>query len=408
MNTIGQSVSRHALGWLFAGNLVGVVLSALVVWPALNSVLAPFSYGRWMPLHLDWQLYGWSALPLLGLLLVWFLDSRDLAAVWLGQLALRTWSAALLVGGATWLAGMSSGKLFLEWSGWARPLLPAAMVLAWTVLAWALGRRWPVLSTGGKIARGLALLFLLPVPLVLHHALSPAVFPAVNPDSGGATGTTLLGSTLGILAIGALVPWLLEIPSVPKRRIRLGCAAWFVLSAGLFVAADHGSVSHHHIFQVAALGSVLPWSALAPAYFQTFAWPASARPWLVWAAVWWVALMITGWLSFLPGVSEQIKFTNVFVAHGHLAIAGLVTSMHGAILTVLGGPLGTSVRLIRLWQLAGLAHIVVLTAIGGIEVYSSSEYFINRDPVPMLFGLRLVAGFWMLVPTVIWWWRSLR
>lgn len=53
---LARSVARHALAWLAAANAVGVLLAALLLWPQLNRALAPFTYGRWMPLHLDWQL----------------------------------------------------------------------------------------------------------------------------------------------------------------------------------------------------------------------------------------------------------------------------------------------------------------------------------------------------------------
>ena len=38
-------------------------LSLLLLWPGLGDLFAPLTYGRWMPLHMNWQLYGWTALP---------------------------------------------------------------------------------------------------------------------------------------------------------------------------------------------------------------------------------------------------------------------------------------------------------------------------------------------------------
>src|SRR3954462_8103478 len=59
-------VAAHSLAWLVAANMVGVLLAAMVLWPGINEWIAPLTYGRWIPLHLDWQLYGWCALPLVG------------------------------------------------------------------------------------------------------------------------------------------------------------------------------------------------------------------------------------------------------------------------------------------------------------------------------------------------------
>ncbi len=56
-----STIRRHSLGWLVAANAIGVLLAMLLLQPELNDWLAPLTYGRWVPLHLDWQLYGWCA-----------------------------------------------------------------------------------------------------------------------------------------------------------------------------------------------------------------------------------------------------------------------------------------------------------------------------------------------------------
>ncbi len=61
-------VCLHSLGWLVVGNAVGVLLAVLLLFPALGNVFAPLTYGRWIPVHLNAQLYGWSSIPLIGLL----------------------------------------------------------------------------------------------------------------------------------------------------------------------------------------------------------------------------------------------------------------------------------------------------------------------------------------------------
>ena len=66
---LARTVRLHALGWLVAANAIGVLMAALLLWPALGDLLVPLSYGRWMALHLDWQLYGWCSVPIIGVLL---------------------------------------------------------------------------------------------------------------------------------------------------------------------------------------------------------------------------------------------------------------------------------------------------------------------------------------------------
>lgn len=78
---VATAVRRHSLGWLVAANLVGLLLAVFLLWPGLNDLLAPLTYGRWVPLHLDWQLYGWCSLPLVGVLFHYYLPEDDRAAI---------------------------------------------------------------------------------------------------------------------------------------------------------------------------------------------------------------------------------------------------------------------------------------------------------------------------------------
>lgn len=173
-----EMATAHALVWLVVGNVVGLLLAGLQLLPGLNLALAPWTYGRWIPVHLNAQLYGWTALPLVGLLLRFFGERQERA--WLSRLAASAWSAALAVGCLSWLAGESSGKPFLEWRGAGRWALVAAMALLAVALVAAL----------------------IAIPAVTWWVTNPEVYPAYNPDSGGATGGSLLGSSLA-LVVGA-------------------------------------------------------------------------------------------------------------------------------------------------------------------------------------------------------------
>ena len=134
-HALHRSVRRHALGWLVAANTIGLWLAALLLWPDLNDLTAPFTYGRWVPLHLDWQLYGWCALPLVGALFrFYFPDS--FAAVRAGRLGLWLWTVALAYAGATWLAGGANGKLFINFAGSARVVWSLALLGLWVLIDW--------------------------------------------------------------------------------------------------------------------------------------------------------------------------------------------------------------------------------------------------------------------------------
>lgn len=396
--SLARVVARHSLGWLVAANFVGLWLATVVLWPAVGDLAAPLTYGRWVPLHLDWQLYGWMSLPTVGALLAWFGDGKSVPEA---RVALGAWSVALALGGVSWLAGLNSGKLFLEWEGLARPLLPAAMLVLWAVLARLTWQRWPMLARGEKIARVVLLGLLLPVPQALLWSMGREVYPAVNPDSGGATGAALLGSTLGIVTIFLGLPTLLRVPAKASARRGRWIAAALAASWLVFAAINHGNVSHHAWAAIVALGSLLAWVPLLAIFWLGYDWSDGARPWLRAALVWWALLVVSGWVAFLPGFSEAMKFTHGLVAHAHLAMAGLVTSVNGVLLTTLAGrPARRGV--FALWQFGCAVHVGALLVLGARESEHVGELFRSADWTQVALGLRLVGGLLMTVAAVRW------
>lgn len=397
----GRLAAMHSLAWLVVASAAGAGMAAVLVWPAAGDALAPLTYGRWAPLHLNGQLYGWGALPLVGALLAWFLDPAHPGAERHAALALGAWSLALALGGAAWLGGYTSGKLFLDWHGWTRPLLPAAMHLLWAFLAAHTWWRRRALAPGALAARAVVLTILLAVPSVLHWAAGREVRPAVNPDSGGATGAALLGSTLALITVlGALPAWLgLPRGVGPDRRAR----RWLPLAVSwaVFLGIDHGDTSHHALAQMAALAVLLAWIPLLPLAWRAHAWPAAAGPWLRAAVWWWALLVASGWVGFLPGLSERLKFTQALVGHAHLAMAGFLSSVNGAVLAVLTGR-AAAPGVFAAWQGGTAAFVVVMFALAAHE-HRDPHGFLHGDAVTaVLLALRLAAGLVMLAAAVRW------
>lgn len=392
-----------------AANAVGVWLAAALVWPALGNVLEPFTYGRWMPLHLDWQLYGWSALPLVGVLLAGFVRPGRHGHTH-AHFAIGVWSLALLAGGVDWLAGRVSGRLFLDWTGRARLLLPLAMCVLWTVLAAHLWWRRRELGRAALAGQVGLLALLVCVPPVLYLAAGRHTFPAINPASGGATGTSLLGSTLGIVTIYGLVPDLLRLPRRAgglDRRWWVGALAaswlWFAL-------VRHGNVSSHRPAQIIALGSLLVWVPLLRAHIRSYDWAPAAERWLRAAFAWWLALVVTGWLMFLPALAVRLKFTDALVGHAHLAMAGFVTSANLALLRQLRPkPPRREAAAFWWWQGACVLYVAVMLTAGWFEGGDWQDLFLAAPWTRWVDILRLAAGVVMAGVSVYWWkeaWRE--
>lgn len=176
----------------------------------------------------------------------------------------------------------------------------------------------------------------------------------------------------------------------------------------MFGAINHGNVSHHALASIAALGLLGVWVPLLAVYWRSFTWPPAARAWL-WAAIaWWTLLIASGWGTFLPGVSEALKFTHGLVGHAHLAMAGVVTSVNGMVLATLRRHDAGRGAFWR-WHLGCGIYVLAMLALGATETEAAGELFRSGGSTQALFLVRLIGGLLMLDASVRWWrdaWRS--
>jgi len=405
-----QAVRRHSLFWLAAANIVGVWLALLLAHPEWGAILGEYSYGRWMPLHLNWQLYGWCSLPSIGLLFRTYLIPGA-AALAQARQALRMWSLTLALGGLGWLNGGTSGKLFLDWIGLPRWMLVATLGLLWVILAW---NYWkpvrnsdltPAIRTAGKTS---ALVALAVVPAVLFWSTLRRIYPAIDPGTGGPTGSSLLGSTLVIVLILALTPKAL---SLSKRNGVRELWFWvlFVADGLLFLALSHANSSHRDWRQIAGMGSLMIWTPMLAHHLRCFIWAPASRLWLSATIAWWALLVVSGFSGFLPGILDRLKFTHGLVAHAHLAMGGLLMSYNMLLLVNLSdaGARVSDILASRpafvFWQAGLTFHMVALMGIAGEEIKNPGRFF--SGGAVWLFWMRFIAGAVMAAVSIFWAWR---
>lgn len=400
-----ESVALHALAWLVATSAVGLLMALLLLVPEAGAVLGPFTYGRWATVHLDLGLYGWCALPLVGMLFRLYRGPDDGAQI--SDLTLQFWSGSLLAGALLWLLGESSGKVFLEWAGAGRWLFLFSLLLLAAALLDGL-LRGPRAAGRGHAAKLALLLVLSTVPVAMLLATARHTYPPINPASGGPTGADLLGSTLGVLWIFLLTPALFELP---RRRARPALRPLVVLLAAQFalfaVARAAGETSHRDSLQLSALVSLLVWAWPLPRFLYAFEWPAAARPWLAAFLLWAAALLASGLLAFLPGVLERVKFTNALVGHAHVAMAGMASSFGALVLLMLnrGNRLAdvlAAPRPFAWWQAACVLHVAAVVAVGGLEARDPGVLFRPDAAVAVLYAVRALAGVLMLGAAASW------
>jgi cytochrome c oxidase cbb3-type subunit 1 len=363
-----------------------------------------------MALHLNWQLYGWCSLPMVGALFVRFLRPTE-SALSQGRWVFRLWSFALILGGLSWLAGDTSGKLFLDWKAVPRLVFVFALVFLWVVLAWnysvsVMGHALRIRSI--LSGETMVLLILAAVPGILFWASGRRVYPAVDPGTGGPTGASLLGSTLVIVLVMALLPRALRLARTNSLSER---PFWilFCADSAIFLAIEHGSSRHEDWRQIAGLGSLLVWVPVMVIHLRRYVWHRGSRLWLNATFVWWALLVVSGFVSFLPGILDRFKFTHALVAHAHLAMGGLLTSLNMLVLANLASPATVATEVLSdghaffIWQGGLILHLIALFLIGAAEIESPGDFFAGG--VVGWYWLRLLAGAIMAAISVRWAWR---
>jgi cytochrome c oxidase cbb3-type subunit I len=397
----------HSLLWLVAANAVGVLLAVLLLVPSMNSILGEWTYGRWMMVHINIELYGWASLPLVGYLFYIYGAGHGAIAKWCRPI-LWSWSAALGVGALSWLSGHSTGKLFLDWEGNAQGVFIVALIALWLLLLysfcvnWATGRSG---SVAGNIAKIAGLIALLVVPLALLAASNPGRYPPINPSTGGPTGASQLESSLAIVLLTILLP--LGIAKKKPDHSRVITIAWIalIIHAILCAALGRADASHREPEQYLGLATILIWLPIVPAYFRAFTWHAGARLWRTAVLYWWAALLVSGTALFSPGVLDHFKFTDGLVGHSFVAMAGYASSLIVLVMVQLLGDdawIFNRTHTFFMWQGAVTAYVVVMTLAGWREGFDPAFTIVPGIYRNVLYILRLMIGIVMLFASVEW------
>jgi cytochrome c oxidase cbb3-type subunit 1 len=399
----------HSLAWLVFANAIGVLIALLLVIPQLNTLIQPLTYGRWMPVHIDLQLYGWCSLPLVAFLFKAYGADHARTAAWCRP-ALWLWSTALAIASIAFVTGHSSGKLFLDWTGYNRILFPLALLALWALLAYTFisNRSTPQAAprnTLATITKLFGLLFLLAVPVLLYIAANPNLYPPINPNTGGPTGASQLESALVIVAILLLLPFgLTSRKPASAWPIRI---SWIILVAEALLCLGLGraDVSHHRPTQYISLASLLLWIPLTPAYYSAFSWHSNTRRWRIAFLCWWSILVPTGWCLFLPGVLDHFKFTDGLVGHSLLAMAGFISSLLIFVLVQLLGDDGwifNGTWSFYVWNLSVLAYVALMFFAGYIEGFDPAFAIVPGALRNSIYILRLLLGILLFVASADW------
>jgi cytochrome c oxidase cbb3-type subunit 1 len=396
---------RHALAWLTAANAVGVMMAALLCWPQMGSLMGELSYGRWVPIHLNWQLYGWTSMPLIGYLFFCYEVEKNGRSSQLARVAIWLWSGSLMALATSCLSGVTSGKIFLDWKGPALLLFLATQLVLWLTLAIAFLANRSLWSRSQIICRALILLGLLTVPLALWITTSPETYPPIDRSTGGPTGASLLGSTLIVVALMLALPHTFGWPA--RWRFTRWLMALWVAQWITFLLLEWRGGTHHEWPQILGLALLLPWMLIIPRYWSQATWPEHTRGFRIATYAWWSMLVLSGWIEFLPGILDRMKFTNGLVAHAHLAMAGFTSSYLLMMIAAMSGKEAVSTLRSGLpwWHGATFLYVIAMMLAGWWEGADYSWMSVAPLWRESLFLLRLSCGVVMFL--VAWrWWRG--
>lgn len=396
----GEGVShavKHALGWLVLGNLVGLYLAALLLKPEWQ--LGQWTYGQWVPVHLNVQLYGWTALPLVGWLFSMYEVDRSKAAAW-APAAVWAWTAALAMGALHWLSGKTGGKIFLDWKDGALWAFVIALVMLWLLLAASWKERavrWSRLKQRISLG-GLAGLSFVPAAIVL--TASPKTYPPVDHLTGGPTGSSLLGSSLIVVVLMLLLPRVAADNGSGKAG--WGTWAYFIFCWAFFGVAEVVGGTHFDWWQNVSLLLMPPWAWLLARDWAGFSWPGGSRVWRGTMFGWWAVLVLTGYLMYFPWILDRIKFTQGLVAHSHLAMAGFTTSFCALLAVLLTKKRIGGAATISIWHGAVAVMLVALAVMGWKEGAEPSWMLTNPAWRGLGLAVRAGCGAVMLSVSVVW------
>ena len=150
---------------------------------------------------------------------------------------------------------------------------------------------------------------------------------------------------------------------------------------------------------------MLVWIPLLPIYLSAFEWRPETRLWRRATCWWWGGLVLTGWVSFLPGVLDRMKFTDGLVGHSFVAMGGFTSSLIIVVMIQLLGEDGwifNRGRSFYTWHAAVLAYALIMTVAGWIEGADPRFTIVRGGLRDALYTLRLLTGIAMLLASVDW------
>ncbi len=406
------------VAWLLVGSLLGTLAALKISFPHVLDSAAWLTFGRVRPAHLNIVVYGWASSVGLGVG-IWLMARLCRVALrhrgWLLAAGVA-WNVGVAAGVAGILAGQSRSIEWLEFPGWATPVLFVAYALigGWGVTMFRFRRPGHV-----YVSQWYLLAAFLWFPWLYATANILLIWRPVAGSVTGAVnwwyGHNILGlwfTPIGLASAYYMIPKVLGRPVHSYYLSILGF--W---SLALFYSWN----GMHHLIGgpfpawmvsasvVASVMMFIPVIAVAinhhltmRGHFDYLKWSPTLR-FTVFGAVAYTVVSFQGSLMAIPTLNNLTHFTDYTVGHAHLGLYGFFTmTMFGAMYYIVPRLVGwewPSAAMIR-WHFwlaaAGIGLMFASLTIGGflqgLELNDPGSPFANSLAVVAPFRHTRILG----------------
>jgi cytochrome c oxidase cbb3-type subunit 1 len=322
--------------WLLAGTLFGVVASLKFDMPDWLTSVAPLTFGRIRPAHLNAVVYGWASLAGAGCL-IWLTSRLCRVPIrrpgWLTVSAIL-WNAGLVYGTGAILLGYSEGVEWLEYPLPAAALIAAAFLLfAGSILATFRARQVEHLYVSLWYIMAAVIWF--PILYVVANLpiYSGVVHGAVNWWYGH-NALAVWFTPIGLALAYYFIPKVIGRPIYSYYLSLLGFWAFALFYNWNGIHHLVGGPVPTWLQTISIIASVLmviPVMAVAVnhhlttvGHFRLLKTSPTLR-FVVFGAMCYTAVSFQGSAEALRGMQETVHFTHYTIGHAHLGVYAFLT-----------------------------------------------------------------------------------
>lgn len=399
------------VAWLLLGSLLGVLAAFKMSFPHLLDSADWLTFGRVRPAHLNIMIYGWASSAGIGVG-IWLMARLCRVALRHRGLLIGAgvaWNLGVLLGTIGILAGQSRSIEWLEFPGWATPVLfiSYALIGVWGVIMFRFRQPGHV-----YVSQWYLLAAFLWFPWLYATANTLLIWQPVQGSVVGAVnwwyGHNILGlwfTPIGLASAYYMIPKVLGRPIHSYYLSILGFwslalfyswngmhhliggpfPAWMisasvVASVMMFIPVITVAINHHTTMR---------------GHFHYLKWSPTLRFTVV-GAMTYTVVSFQGSLMAIPSLNNLTHFTDYTVGHAHLGLYGFFTmTMFGAMYYIVPRLVGwewPSATMIR-WHFwlatSGIALMVASLTLGGFL----QGLELNDPQVDFLTSVRIVAPF---------------